>query len=77
VFIDGRIDLYGEALLREFSEVFYLRPGWERVLDKYGVGWTILPRAHALNSLLALRTDWHLVHTDEVATVYGRTTQPP
>jgi hypothetical protein len=77
VFVDGRNDFYGEGLLREFSEVFYLEPGWEKVLDKYNVGWTILPRAHALNMLLALRTDWRLAYTDDVATIYVRDFSKP
>lgn len=77
VFIDGRNDFYGEPFLREFSEVFYLQPGWEGVLDKYGVGWTILPRAHALNNLLALSTNWHCIYTDQVAIVYSRDVHGP
>ena len=77
VFVDGRNDFYGPDLIREFDSVNQMHPGWEAVLQKYGVGWTILPRAHALNNLLALRTDWRLIYTDEVAIVYGRIAGPP
>jgi hypothetical protein len=76
VFIDGRNDFYGARLVKEFNKVDEIEPGWETVLKKYDVGWTILPRAHALNSLLALRSDWHLVYTDEVTTVYGQVVAP-
>ena len=72
VFIDGRNDFYGEELVREFNQVDDVNPGWENVLEKYNVGWTILPRQHPLNSLLALRKDWRLVWQDGVATVYTR-----
>jgi hypothetical protein len=75
VFIDGRNDFYGEALLREFTDVNRLTPAWEKVLAKYHVGWTILPRVHPLNQLLALRTDWRLVYVDDVAAIY--TQRPP
>jgi hypothetical protein len=72
VFIDGRNDFYGEELVREFNQVNTVKPGWENVLEKYNVGWTILPPNHLLNSLLALRTDWKLYHTDDVAAVFVR-----
>jgi hypothetical protein len=72
VFIDGRNDFYGPELVREYSEVSQLQPGWEVVLQKYGVGWTILPRAHRLNEVLALHPQWQVAHTDAVATVYCR-----
>ena len=72
VFIDGRNDFYGPELVREYSEVSQLQPGWEVVLQKYGVGWTILPRAHRLNEVLAVHPQWQVAHTDAVATVYCR-----
>jgi hypothetical protein len=72
VFIDGRNDFYGEELVREFRQVYDVKPGWENVLEKYNVGWTILPRKHSFNSLLALRKDWKLLYQDDVATVYTR-----
>lgn len=75
VFIDGRNDFYGEALLREFTDVNRLKPAWEEVLTKYHVGWTILPRGHPLNELLALRTDWSQTYADDVAAIYTRRPQ--
>jgi hypothetical protein len=72
VFIDGRNDFYGEALLREFTDVNRLTPDWEKVFTKYHVGWTILPRGHPLNQLLVLRTDWSLAYADDVAAIYTR-----
>jgi hypothetical protein len=70
VFIDGRNDFYGEELVREFNQADDAKPGWEKVFEKYNVGWTILPPQHPLNSLLALRADWSLYHTDEVSAVF-------
>jgi hypothetical protein len=75
VFIDGRNDFYGETLLRDFTDVNHLNPAWEAVLTKYHVGWTILPRDHPLNELLALHTDWSLAYTDDVAAIYARRPQ--
>ena len=72
VFIDGRNDFYGRELVEEFNAVDESKPHWERVLDKYNVGWTILPPKHPLNSLLALRPDWTRVYADDVTIIYAR-----
>lgn len=72
VFIDGRNDFYGAQLVKEFNKVSNVEPDWDSVLHKYNVGWTILPRYRALNSVLALHPGWRLVYTDKVATIYGR-----
>jgi hypothetical protein len=71
VFMDGRNDFYGRDVVNDFNEVDDLKPGWEEVLARYRVGWTLLPRAHALNSLLALHPGWKQVHADEVAILYA------
>lgn len=72
VFIDGRNDFYGLPVVREYLTVAGAMPDWEPVLEKYAVGWTILPRANPLNQVLAAHPRWQVVHTDAVATVYCR-----
>jgi hypothetical protein len=72
VFLHPNLDVYGEDVVRDFLQVNGVQPGWEDILKKYHVDWTILPREHRLNHLLAQRADWHLVYTDQVATIYGR-----
>jgi hypothetical protein len=71
VFVDGRNDFYGPELIQDFDTVNRAHPGWDDVLHKYKVGWTILPRAHPLNELLALRKDWSLSYTDDVTAIYS------
>jgi hypothetical protein len=72
VFFHPNALVYGEEVVRDFLQVNNVQPGWEDVLKKYHVGWTILPREHRMNRLLAQRADWRLVYTDPVATIYGR-----
>jgi len=72
VFVDGRNDFYGPELIQDFDTVNRAHAGWEDVLRKYKVNWTILPRAHPLNELLALHKDWSLAYTDQVAAIYSR-----
>jgi len=77
VFIDGRNDFYGDALMEEFDEPDEVKPGWEDVFVKYRVGWTLLPLTHPLSNLLALDPDWKQVYRDDVAVVYARQTPGP
>jgi hypothetical protein len=72
VFVDGRNDFYGAGLIQDFVDVNKLHPDWEAVLHRYGVGWTILPRDHPLNILLALHKDWSAAYTDDVTAIYTR-----
>jgi len=72
VFIDGRIDFYGKELIEDFNIIDEIKPGWENIRRKYNVGWTILPRRHAMNQLLALSTDWEQVYDDPIAIIYTR-----
>ena len=72
IFFHSNALAYGEEVFREFLQVNNGQPGWEDVLKKYRVGWTILPVGHRLNRLLAQRADWILVYADPVAAVYGR-----
>jgi hypothetical protein len=72
VFIDGRADFYGEALLREFSDTTALSTNWTDALDKYHVTWTLMPTHHRLNLALGLSPGWHCAYSDEVATAYSK-----
>lgn len=72
VFVDGRNDFYGANLIQDFRSVSEVHTNWEVVLHRCGVGWTILPRAHPLNELLALRSDWSVAYADDVAAIYVR-----
>ncbi len=72
VFIHPNLDVYGEDLVREFIRVNDAQVGWDEILKKYNVGWTILPVDHRLNHILADRADWKLVYSDPVASIYGR-----
>jgi hypothetical protein len=72
VFVDGRNDFYGGEFIEEFEQVDNVTTNWAGVLTKYKVGWTILPRRHALNQVLALDAGWSLVYTDAVTAIHSR-----
>ena len=72
VFVDGRTDFYGEALIRDYAAITELTTNWLGTLERYNVSWTLLPHRSRLNQALAALQNWRCVYTDEVATIYRR-----
>jgi hypothetical protein len=70
VFLDGRSDMYGVSLVKEYIKVSTAGLGYEDVLDKYGVTWVIYNSNTALCQLLAASGKWKLVYADTVANVF-------
>jgi hypothetical protein len=71
IFMDGHTHIYGEALTREYEQVATLSPGWEDVLEKYGVAWAILRAANPVEEALSAR-GWREVYRDETAVILRR-----
>jgi len=72
VFVDGRTDFYGEALIHQYDDTSLLRTNWQQALAEYHVDWTLMPSDHRLNLALALLPSWHCVYSNEVATVFRK-----
>lgn len=70
VFIHPNLDVYGKEVVREFNKVDDVQPGWQKVFQKYDVGWTILPVKHPLNQVLMQRSDWQVAYSDDVAVIF-------
>jgi len=72
VFVDGRTDLYDDAFLREYLRVSLGRPGYEAVLDRYGVRLVLIESESLLGDRLSENPRWRELYRDEVAVVYAR-----
>jgi hypothetical protein len=72
VFVDGRTDIYEDEFLREYIEVTFIRPGWQEVLDRYGVRLALTERDGFLAMAPAMRPDWRLAYADDQAAIYVR-----
>jgi hypothetical protein len=73
VFVDGRADLYGDSLLRQFKTAMQLRTGWRDVLDSWKVEAVLVPPSCALAQALLLDTNWHTAFSDSKAIILLRT----
>ncbi|MDW8325888.1 MAG: hypothetical protein RMK99_04915 [Anaerolineales bacterium] len=72
VFVDGRTDLYDDAFLREYLRVALGRPGYEAMLDRYGVRLVVIEADSLLGDRLSENPRWRELYRDDVAAVYGR-----
>jgi hypothetical protein len=73
VFVDGRADLYGDDLLRQFKTAVQLHTGWREVLDRWKVETVLLPPSCALAQALLLDPNWYVAFSDSKAILLLRT----
>lgn len=69
VFIDGRLDMYGTKHLKEYFKVKSFSPGWETLLQKYGITWIIFDTDTEFVRHLCSLSDWKLIYSDKVASI--------
>jgi hypothetical protein len=72
VFVDGRADLYGTDLLRQFQSAMQLRPGWQQLLDTWDIRTVLIPSSSALAQSLSLDRSWCVEYRDSQATLLLR-----
>ncbi|MGH7844359.1 MAG: hypothetical protein ACREQW_04190 [Candidatus Binatia bacterium] len=72
VFVDGRQDMYGPELLREYDAVIRVAPGWDKIVEKYRIEWIFFDADSALSVHLSRDPDWHLIFADKVANIFVR-----
>jgi len=70
VFFDGRADIYGNEKIQDYLNGVNMRPGWEKVMEKYNIDWIIYNTDSSLSQYLNLKKDWKLIYTDNVANIY-------
>jgi len=68
-FIDGRVDMYGDDLLRRFNDTANL----PRLLDDYRIEWTLLRPTSPHLALLDRLPGWRRLYSDDTAVIHVRT----
>jgi hypothetical protein len=71
VFIDGRVEVYGDQVFGDYLSVEGLSDNWARVLDRYNVRTLVITPGDRL-ALVLPQQGWKLVHADGTARVYVR-----
>jgi hypothetical protein len=72
VFVDDRIDMYPEPVIRDFLTLLRGRPGWQDVLDDREVDAVLWSRDEPLAQLLAEDPTWRAAYTDGTWAVWCR-----
>jgi hypothetical protein len=72
VFIDGRPDMYGDALVDEYMDVVTIQSGWQDILDRYDVDLVIIERESALATVLRESPAWLSAFSADVEEVFVR-----
>jgi hypothetical protein len=74
VFVDGRSDLFGPALGREYVHVAGGNYEWESLLDRYRIDMALVPIDWPLAELLKRSPRWRLVKDDGLGILFERRT---
>jgi hypothetical protein len=72
VFVDGRNDMYDEAILDDYVTIRNAGEDWQQVLDAYGTDAILLPPETALVSGAAQSAGWCEAHRDSTAVLLLR-----
>jgi hypothetical protein len=72
VFVDGRTDLYDDALLTEYLDAAQGRPDYKSILAKYGVKLVLVEQDSLLADRLQADAGWRQLYRDERAVVFQR-----
>jgi hypothetical protein len=73
VFADGRADLYGDEILRQFRTAVELHTGWREILNNWKINTVLVPPSTALAQALLLDPNWHIARRDSEAILFLRT----
>jgi hypothetical protein len=71
LFVDGRLDMYGEEILEDYGKIVNIEDEAESTLGKYEIDWVLFPPSPFTRYLQA-NGDWQEVYGDDQVTVLTR-----
>lgn len=72
VFMDGRADVYGDALLQQYVSIIGLRDDPQLLLDRYEIDYAVFPPATPLGDWFDASAEWERVYADSTAAIWVR-----
>ncbi len=76
VFVDGRTDLYDDAVIDQWLKVVRGQEGWQMVLSENDVRLILIEKETAITHLLDENRQWKKVFEDDLAAVYRICPEP-
>ena len=65
VFVDGRNDMYAEAILDDYTSIVSADEGWSQLVDRYGADALLFPPARAITRGIAQAAGWCEAYRDD------------
>jgi hypothetical protein len=72
VFIDGRMDMYGKAIVDDYLNAAAAKPQWVEIFDRYGIQTVLLPKDSPLAAVLRADPHWQRLFAGDIEEVFGR-----
>jgi len=72
VFIDGRIDMYGDDFVKHYIKIISGAEDWENTFDQYQMRVAIISPSSVLRLSMQKSTKWQQTYSDEMAVVFAR-----
>ena len=72
VYIDGRIDMYGDQFVREYLNIISGLTDWREPFGRYGVRLALISPKSVLRLQLQNSSDWQQVYEDGMAVVFTK-----
>jgi hypothetical protein len=72
VFFDGRSDMYGEEIMKDYLKLVNLEYDWKNVIEKFKIEWMLLPFDVPLAAALKDLREWKVVYDDHHAIIFLR-----
>ena len=70
VFIDGRSDFYGGDFIEDWATIARLEPGWQELIDSYGIDAVFVNRGSKLARELRQNSAWEEVFTGDTEAIF-------
>jgi len=72
VFMDGRADVYGDELLRQYVRLIGVEGDPQEVLDRYAIDYAVMPPEWELAAWFDASPDWERAYADATAAIWVR-----
>jgi hypothetical protein len=72
VYIDGRADLYGDRLMQQRADTYYLMNDWQRSLSQWKIRTVIVPADSPLATGLRSAHGWVQSYEDSSSVIFSR-----
>jgi hypothetical protein len=71
VFVDGRTDLYSDAIINQWLQVVNASTGWQAVLDHWDINLILTEPSWPIVKILP-SAGWRMLYQDNISIIFGR-----